>query len=93
MNDHNRRSDIAEDIFTYKAAKTETGTEEVFLKMKCPHCGTLNLVPVNGIIYPQKTPEHAISEPTTLCEPTKTTKCEKCNTTIAQPKELIRLKQ
>jgi hypothetical protein len=37
MNDHNRRSDIAEDIFTYKAAKTETGTEEVFLKMKCPH--------------------------------------------------------
>jgi hypothetical protein len=54
MNDHNRRSDIAEDIFTYKAAKTETGTEEVFLKIKCPHCGTLNLVPVHRIIYPKK---------------------------------------
>jgi phage FluMu protein Com len=93
MNDHNRRSDIAEDIFTYKAAKTETGTEEVFLKMKCPHCGTLNLIPVNRIIYPQKTPEHAISEPTMLYEPTKTTKCKKCNTTIARPEELIRLKQ
>jgi len=68
MNDHNRRSDIAEDIFTYKAAKTETGTEEVFLKMKCPHCGTLNLVPVHRIIYPQKTPElrQEIAIPETL---------------------------
>jgi hypothetical protein len=61
--------------------------------MKCPHCGTLNLVPVHRIIYPQKTPEHAISEPTTLYEPTKTTKYKKCNTTIAQPEELIRLNQ
>jgi hypothetical protein len=30
-----------------------------------------NLIPVNRIIYPQKTPEHAISEPTMLHEPEK----------------------
>jgi ribosomal protein S27E len=84
---------ITRDIFTYKSARNEPATEKTFLEMSCPSCGTPNLVPVNRITYPQETPEHATSKTTILYEPMKTTKCKKCSITIAQPQELIRIKQ
>jgi phage FluMu protein Com len=92
MDDHNGRPDILEDIFRHKSARKETATEEVFLRMKCPRCGTSNLVPVNRTTYSQKTLETS-TKPVNLYEPKETAKCKKCHTIIAQLQELILLKQ
>jgi len=71
----------SDDIFTYKAIKTEHVTEQTILKMQCPTCGTMNTVPVTKINLNQTT--------ITLYQPEQELKCTKCNTTIAQPHELI----
>lgn len=88
----NNRENVCEDIFTYKRARTEIASEETCLEMKCPDCGATNLIPVNKIVYRQEGETHTTDKSTTLYEPKETTRCKKCNTTIATPKELIKIK-
>ena len=89
----NNRKNICEDIFTYTIARTENATEEVCLEVKCPDCGTKNLIRVNRIVYPQENETHTTGKPTILYEPKEITTCKKCITTIAAPKELIKIKE
>lgn len=90
---NNNRKNIGKDIFTYKTARTENATEETCLEVKCPNCDTTNLIPVNKIIYPQEDEANTTDRPTTLYEPKENTKCKNCNTLIATPEELIKIKE
>jgi phage FluMu protein Com len=82
--------DVISDLFTYRSARTEAATEKTFLEMKCPSCGTLNLIPVNRIIYHHESQDPKTDKTTTLYEPKGTTKCRHCDATMADPQELIR---
>ena len=63
------------------------------LRMKYSSCGHWNRIPVNKIFI-----EHPSSEPKVrvmipIYEPLEVSKCKKCSKIIAEPKELIRIRE
>jgi RNase P subunit RPR2 len=63
------------------------------LRMKCQNCGHWNRVPVNKIFLEQPSPEPRVQVMIPTYEPLEVSKCEKCGTLIAEPKELIRIQK
>jgi len=61
------------------------------LKMKCPNCGHWNRVSVNKLFIEQPSPEPKVKVMIPMYEPLQVSKCEKCGTIIAEPKELIKI--
>ena len=62
------------------------------LRMRYTGCGHWNRVPVNKIFLEQPSPEPKVKVLIPMYESLEVTKCKKCGETIAQPKELIRIK-
>lgn len=60
------------------------------LRMKCPHCGHWNRVPVNKIFVEQPSSEPKVRVLIPTYEPLEVVKCKKCGKVIVEPKELIR---
>ena len=61
------------------------------LRMKCPNCGHWNRVSVNKVFFEPDSSEPKVKIMIPIYQPLQITKCEKCGTTIAEPKMLIRI--
>jgi hypothetical protein len=61
--------------------------------MKCSSCGHWNRVPVNKVFLEQPFPEPKVKVLAPMYEPLEIVKCKKCDKTIAEPKELIRIEK
>lgn len=63
---------------------------ETHLKMKCPHCGHWNRVPVSKIFVEQSSSEPKVQVFIPMYNPLQLSKCKKCGKVLAEPKELIK---
>lgn len=62
------------------------------LRMKCSGCGCWNRVKVNKVFIEQPNPlEPKVKVMIPMYEPLQVSKCEKCGSLIAEPKELIKI--
>jgi hypothetical protein len=61
--------------------------------MKCSNCGHWNSVQVNKIFVEQNSPGPKVKAYIPFYEPLEVVKCNKCEMTIAKPKELIRIQK
>jgi RNase P subunit RPR2 len=59
--------------------------------VKCPKCGFWNRFEVEKVFAEQTTSEPKVKAFVLMYEPLKTETCKKCESRIAQPKELIRI--
>jgi hypothetical protein len=59
--------------------------------MRCQACRHWNRVPVNKVVVERNSPEPKVKIFIPMYEPLQVSKCEKCGTIVAQPKELIRI--
>jgi DNA-directed RNA polymerase subunit RPC12/RpoP len=66
---------------------------KVFLRMKCPYCSHRNRVPEHKIFTEKPSSEPKVKVLVPMYEPLEVVKCSKCGKTIAQLKELIRIRK
>lgn len=61
------------------------------LRMKCKGCGHRNRIEVNKLFIEQPSSEPKVKVLIPMYEPLKVEIQKKCNTAIAEPKELVRI--
>ncbi|MCW4025204.1 MAG: hypothetical protein NWF01_09250 [Candidatus Bathyarchaeota archaeon] len=67
------------------------GGLKIKLRIKCASCGFWSSIEVNKVFVEQKSPETKVAVFIPMYQPIKTETCQKCKTTLTEPKTLIRI--